>query len=135
MASRPRTIAIVCSLGGIEALLRLFFYYEAVFAGVQLLHPMPPAATMNLVNAINLALGLAGLVGISGLLLMTGWGYWGTVAVSVLTVLFDGFSAATVSLTAFAGLVLPVLFLILLLPRRAGYFGRRAEAGVLEGRE
>lgn len=59
---------------------------------------------------------------------MTGWGYWGTVVVSILTIVFDGVSAVTVSFTAFAGLILPVVFLIVLLPRRAKYFGREQTA-------
>jgi uncharacterized membrane protein YqhA len=122
MTKPPRLVLFIGVLGILEALLRLFFYYEAVFAGVQLLRPMPPASTMNAVNAINLVLGLAGLVVISGLLLMTSWGYWGTVIVSALTIVFDGVSAVAVSYTAFAGLILPVLFLALLLPRRDSYF-------------
>jgi hypothetical protein len=85
---------------------------------------MPPAATMNLVNSINVILGLAGLTVSAGFLLMIAWGYWGIVIVSGVTVVFDGVSAATVSYTALAGLILPVLFLILLLPRRTAYLKR-----------
>ncbi|HUI85723.1 MAG TPA: hypothetical protein VLY21_01040 [Nitrososphaerales archaeon] len=116
---RSKTVLAVGTLLTLQSALRLFFYYEAVYAGVQLLQPMPPAATMNVVNSVNLALGLVGLVVVPGLLLMTRWGFWGTVALSVLTIVFDGVSSATVSLTAFAGLILPVVFLALLLPRRA----------------
>ena len=117
-------VLFICLLGILEALLRLFFYYEAVFAGVQLLQPMPSASTMSVVNPINLALGLAGLVVISGLFLTTRWGYRGTMVVSVITIVFDGVSAATVSPTALAGLILPVVFLIVLVPRRAKYSGK-----------
>jgi hypothetical protein len=78
---------------------------------------------MAIINGINLALGLAGLVTISGLLLMTRWGYWGTIGVSLVTIAFDGVSGVTVSFTAFAGLILPVIFLVVLLPRRASNFG------------
>lgn len=77
MASRTRLILAAGVLGLLEALLRLFFYYyEAVFAGVALLEPMPPASTMNLINSVNLILRVAGLIAISGLLLMTRWEYW-----------------------------------------------------------
>jgi hypothetical protein len=104
----------------LQSALRLFFFHEAAYAGVQLLQPMPPAATMNVVvNSVNLALGFVRLVVVPGLLLMTGWGLWGTVALSALTIVFDGVSSATVSLTAFAGLVLPAVSLPLLLPIRA----------------
>ena len=121
MPSPYRIILAVGILGIVEAVLRLVFYYEAEFAGVQLLQPMPPASTMALVNSINLILGLAGLAVISGLLLTTRWGYWGTVAVSLLTIIFDGVSAASVSPTALAGLILPVIFLLVLVPRRSSY--------------
>jgi hypothetical protein len=124
--ARPRVILVIGILGVLEGALRLFFYYEAVFAGVTLLQPMPTASTMAVVNGINLALGLAGLVAISGLLLMTRWGYWGTIGVSLLTVAFDGVSSVMVSFTAFAGLILPVIFLVVLLSRRVRYSsGRR----------
>jgi hypothetical protein len=123
--ARPRIIFVIGILGVLEAILRLFFYYEAVFAGIPLLQPMPSASTMTVVNGINLALGLAGLVAISGLLLMTRWGYWGTIGVSLVTIAFDGVSGVTVSFTAFAGLILPVIFLVVLLPRRASNFGGR----------
>jgi hypothetical protein len=122
MPKPPRTILAVGILGILEALLRIFFYYEAVFAHVQLLQPMPPASTMNVINAINLTLGSAGLVVIFGLLLTTRWGYKGTVTVSVLTIVFDGVAAASVSPTALAGLILPVVFLAVLIPRRGNPF-------------
>ena len=113
-------------LGAVESLLRVFFYYESVFAGAQLLQPMPPDSTMNVVNPINLAIGGAGLVAIVGLLLSTGWGYWGMLAVSLVTIAFDGVSFAAVSSTALAGLILPILFLIVLIPGRAVYFASSA---------
>ena len=117
-----RRILAVGALGGVESMLRIFFYYEAVFAGVQLLQLMPPPSTMNTVDSINLLLGLAGMVFVAGLLLSTGWGFWGMIGVSVATIVFDGASSAAVSFTAFAGLVLPVLFLIALVPWRTAYF-------------
>lgn len=110
----------------LQSALRLFFYYEAVYAGVQLLQPMPPAAAMAVVNSVNLSLGLAGLVVVPGLLLTTRWGFWGTIALSALTIFFDGTSSVTVSVAAFAGLILPVVFLALLLPKRSTFLtGRR----------
>ena len=125
MVRPPRMILTIGALGIFEGVLRLFFYYEAVFADVQLLQPMPPTSTMNMVNAINLILGLAGLAVFSGLLLTTKWGYWGAVVVSVLTIAFDGVSSVTVSFTAFTGLILPVVFLAVLIPKRSGYFALR----------
>jgi hypothetical protein len=77
---------------------------------------------MNTSNAINLTLGLAGPAQISGLLLTTRWGCRGRVVVSVLTNALGGVPAASDSLTAFAGPILPVVFLILLVPRRDSYF-------------
>jgi hypothetical protein len=82
---------------------------------------MPPAATMSIVNSVNLALGLAGLAAAPGLLRMARWGFWGTVVLSLLTILFDGVSSVVVSSTALGGLVLPLLFLALLLTRRVTF--------------
>lgn len=125
---RTRLVIAIGILGGLEALIRVVFYYEAVYGGVSLLQPMPPASTMNIVNPIELALGIAGLVAVSGLLLMTGWGYWGTIVVSILTIVFDGVSSVAISYTALAGLVLPIIFLVALLRRRAEYFGGKQSA-------
>ena len=80
---------------------------------------------MEAVNGVNLVLGAAGLVVVSGLLAGRGWGYWGTILVSLATVAFDGVSSISVSFTAFAGLVLPVAFLVILLPARETYFSSR----------
>ena len=124
-----KQVLTVGSLGALEALLRIFFYYEAAFAGVALLQPMPPASTMEVVNSVNLILGLAGLVGIAGLLLTSSWGYWGTVGVSAVTILFDAVSSVALSWTAFAGLVLPALFLVVLLPARNRYSSGRGVEG------
>jgi hypothetical protein len=77
---------------------------------------------MNVVNSVNLSLGLSGLAVSSGLLLMTRWGFWGTVVISALTIVFDGTSAFAVSVTAVAGLILPVIFLVVLVPKRRSYF-------------
>ena len=49
-------------------------------------------------------------------------GYRGRAVVSVLTNALGGVPAASDSLTAFAGPILPVVFLILLVPRRGSYF-------------
>ena len=87
-----RRILAVGALGTMESLLRVFFYYEAAVAGVQLLTPMPPASTMGIVNSTNLLLGVAGLVFIAGRLLSTKGGYWWTIAVSVATIAFGGVS-------------------------------------------
>ena len=121
-----RRILAVGSLGAVESLLRVVFYYEGAFAGVQLLEPMPPPSTMNVVNPINLLLGLGGLVFGAGRRRSTGWGCWGTVAISGATIAFDGVSSVTVAFTAFAGLVLPVLFLLDLIRGRATYFASTA---------
>jgi hypothetical protein len=83
---------------------------------------MPPASAMNVVNAVNLILGLLGLVIISGLLLTMRWGHWGTVTVSVFAIMFDGVTAASVTLAAFAALILPVVFLMVPIPRRGNCF-------------
>ena len=115
-------VVAVGLLAVIEAVLRLVFYYESAYAGVALIQPMPPAPVMNDANVISLTLGLGGLVATAGLLLMKEWGFWGTAMVSAFTIVFDGVSALTVSYTAFAGLVLPAVFLLVLIPRRTAFF-------------
>jgi hypothetical protein len=104
-----RILLILANLAIIESLLRLLFFYLGTRAGAQLITPPPPAAVMAFINVFSLLLGIMGLLVIPELLLLKSWGYWGTVALCVLTIGFDGWAMATYAWTAGAGLVIPTL--------------------------
>jgi hypothetical protein len=76
---------------------------------------------MQSINAFSLSLGLLGLAVVPGLLLSRAWGYWGTLAMPVLTMMFDIWAVATVAQTALMGLFIPILLMVYLVPRHGRF--------------
>jgi len=112
---------IIAILAIMQSVLRLVFFYLGTFGGSQLITPPPPASLMQFINAFSLALGLAGLLAIPGLMFYKSWGYLGTILVCGVTLAFDLWAFSTVAQTAAAGLVVPIIALIYLVPRRAAF--------------
>ncbi len=122
-----KTSRIVLALGIlaiVQSLLRLGFFYAFYYGGAQLITPPPPAYVMQFINAFSLSLGILGLAIVPGLLLSRAWGYWGTLAMAALTIVFDAWAVATVAQTALMGLFIPILLMVYLVPRH-GRFVRR----------
>jgi hypothetical protein len=116
-----RTVLVVAVALMLESVLRIVFFYMGAVQGNQLLSNPPSTGVMNAILAIDLALGLAGLIAVAGLVRTTLWGYWATILISIVTIAFDAVFGVAVSFTAFAGLVLPVALLPILLSARTGY--------------
>jgi hypothetical protein len=89
-----------------ESFLRLVFFYLGSYGGAQLISPLSPAFVMQFVNIFSLALRLSGLLVIPGLLLFR---IWGTIALCILTIGFDGWAVATIAWSAGVGLAIPIL--------------------------
>jgi uncharacterized membrane protein (DUF2068 family) len=70
-------------------------------------------------------IGLVGLISALGLLLTTKWGFYGTVAISAVTIVYDVWAMAAIQSTAALGLVLPIAFIVYLTMKR----GRLLTAG------
>ncbi len=106
MVARTKAYVLLCALLALESLARL------LPSGLSRLLPTP-------VNYVDLAIGISGIISVVGLFLLSRWGYWGTVAVSVATVAFDTWGALTIYPTALLGIPVPALLLSYFVPRRS----------------
>jgi len=79
----------------------------------------------NVVSVSFLAIGLVGLLMLPGLYLMKSWGFWGTIAVSVYTIVFDLWAYLEVQSSAIAGIIPAGITLGYLLFARRDYLGIR----------
>lgn len=70
------------------------------------------------INVMFFLLGILGFIAVAGLLLMRKWGFWTTILVSVLTILFDVWGV-TIQFTAAMGFVVPVISLLILLAKKS----------------
>lgn len=106
MTKRTRVFVLVAALLALESLARL------LPSGLFRLLPAPA-------NYFDLVLGIAGMVSIIGLFLLFRWGYWGAIAVSALTIIFDIWGAFVIYPTALLGIPVPALLLSYFVPRRS----------------
>jgi uncharacterized membrane protein (DUF2068 family) len=114
--ARTRGILLVVVLSVLQSLFRLVFFYMSV-TGAELLEVEMTVSAMQLVNMMFLLIGVAGMITAFGLYQMKRWGYWGTILLSVVTIIFDIWGL-TIQFTAAMGLVLPVTFIAYLYPNR-----------------
>jgi lysylphosphatidylglycerol synthetase-like protein (DUF2156 family) len=91
------------------------------YGRIQLITPPPPNLVMQFINQFSLALGLAGLLVIPGLLSSKTWGYWSTLTLGILTIVFDMWAFLTTAQTAAAGIFIPAILILYLVPRHASF--------------
>jgi uncharacterized membrane protein (DUF2068 family) len=114
--ARTIGILLLVVLSVLQSLFRLVFFYMSV-TGAELLEVEMTVSAMQLVNMMFLLIGVAGMITAFGLYQMKRWGYWGTILLSVVTIIFDIWGL-TIQFTAAMGLVLPVTFIAYLYPNR-----------------
>jgi uncharacterized membrane protein (DUF2068 family) len=115
-ATRTRGVLLVVVLSVLQSVFRLVFFYMGV-TGAELLEVEITRSAMQLINMMFLLIGVAGMITAFGLYRMKRWGYWGTVLLSVVTIVFDVWGL-TIQLTAAMGIVLPVIFIAYLYFKR-----------------
>ena len=118
---RSKMLLAIVGLVILQSILRVVFFYMATVGGTQLISPPPPAALMQTINAFSLALGVAGLLVVPGLISFKSWGYWGTLFLCLVTLVFDLWAFSTTAQTAAAGLAVPTIALVYLVPRRMSF--------------
>jgi len=115
-ATRTRGVLLVVALSVLQSVFRLVFFYMGV-TGAELLEVEITSSAMQLINMMFLLIGVAGMITAFGLYRMKRWGYWGTVLLSVVTIVFDIWGL-TIQSTAAMGVVLPVTFIAYLYFKR-----------------
>lgn len=108
-----RSIIFVALLWVLQSAGRIVLGYLSAITPEGLLDVEATQATIQIINAVFLLLGILGFIAVAGLLTMKKWGFWAMVSVSVLTILF-GIWGATVQFSAVMGFVVPVISLLVL---------------------
>lgn len=112
-----RSIIFVALLWMLQSLGRIGFGYLSAIKPGGLLDVEVAQITLQTINAMFLLLGILGFIAVAGLLHMRKWGFWATVLVSVLTIIFDIWGV-TIQFTAAMGFVVPVISLLMLLAKK-----------------
>ncbi|MEM2005685.1 MAG: hypothetical protein QW705_05325 [Zestosphaera sp.] len=115
-------IAFIGSLWVIQSVGRLFFAALGTPAGMGRFLDTPVTYTISFVLfTMFLSLGAFGLIAALGLLARRRWGFWLTILVSIATIVFDVWGL-TIQLTATIGLIVPVISILVLYPKRSQLF-------------
>lgn len=119
---------LICVLGVLQAILRLVFFNMMLNGNEMDMEREISSLEYDLMMAMFGLLGVAGLTTSIGLWLRTSWGYYGTIAFSAITIVFDIWGVLVVQATALMGFVFPIVFIAYLLIKRDSYFGKGAGA-------
>ena len=108
----------VAGLNLLQAALRLMFFYIMITGGIgQFLEVAIDASTLQTLSIAFLILGLGGLISVYGFIKGLEWGVKAILAVNILTILLDLWGYFVQS-SAFMGLIVPGLTLVILLKER-----------------
>jgi hypothetical protein len=117
--TKTRGIILVSVLWLLQSLGRLFFAILGTPEGMGQFLDVSISYTTSLVMFVMfLLLGICGLIAAFGLWRRRKWGFWGTIAVSIATIVFDVWGI-TVQYTAALGFVVPAITLLYLYPKKS----------------
>jgi len=113
-----RSIVFVAVLWILQSVGRIALGYLSAITPGGLLDVEVSLITIQIINTMFFLLGILGFIAVVGLLLIRKWGFWATVFVSVLTVLFDIWGV-TIQFTAAMGFVVPATSLLMLFYKKS----------------
>ncbi|MEM3730775.1 MAG: hypothetical protein QW667_01130 [Candidatus Bathyarchaeia archaeon] len=111
-------IIFVALLWMLQSAGRIVLGYLSMITPGGLLDVEVAQTTLQTINAMFFVLGFLGFIAVAGLLMMRKWGFWATVFVSVLTILFDVWGV-TIQSSAAMGFAVPVISLLILFAKRS----------------
>ena len=98
--------------------MRLMFFYIMITGGIgQFLEVAIDAGTLQILGVAFLILGVGGLISVYGFIKGLEWGVKAVLVVNILTILLDLWGYFVQS-SAFMGLIVPVLTLVILVKER-----------------
>lgn len=118
-----KSVMLVAVLWALQSVGRFIFGYLSTITPGGLLDVEVAPIVIQTINVMFFVLGILGFIAVAGLLLMRKWGFWATVLVSILTILFDIWGV-TIQFTAAMGFVVPVISLLILLAKKSQLQGR-----------
>lgn len=123
MEKKTNGLKLICGLGLVQSVLRLAFPAYILQAGFPDTEKVVSPDVQAFILATFVLIGVAGFITTYGLLTGSKWGFVGTFALSMVTIVFDEWAVEAVQATALMGLVLPVIFIIYLTANRSGFLG------------
>ncbi|QLH75264.1 MAG: hypothetical protein HPY73_07315 [Methanomassiliicoccales archaeon] len=117
-------LKVICVLGLLQAVMRLAFFNMMLTGDQPELQNDITSAEFDFMTVMFGVLGVAGMITSAGIWFRTGWGYYGTIGFSAVTILFDIWGFLEVQVTAAMGFVFPVLFIAYLLLKKDAYFSQ-----------
>ncbi len=120
---RPKLNTLLKAVAGLnllQAALRLMFFYIMITGGIgQFLEVAIDEGTLQVLSIAFLLLGVGGLISVYGFIKGLEWGIKAILAVNVVTILVDVWGYFVQS-SAFMGLIVPGLTLVILVKERKG---------------
>ncbi len=119
---------LVALLAFVQGALRTYFGFAS--AGVlgatahdQLMSciDVPVSNEMMVIAAPFLLLGVLGIATTGGLVMRTRWGYYGTLIISVATIIYDLWAAMAIQSSAVFGMFVPVILMAYLMMRGGAF--------------
>jgi hypothetical protein len=111
-------LEMICALALVQSALRLLLVAVILNGGFPETEMAVTLDGQAYIVLAFLALGLLGFVCTFALYRRSAVGYYGTMALSVVTIAFDAWAIYAVQITALLGIILPAVFIIYLLVRR-----------------
>lgn len=108
---KSKGIIIICLLAALQGVARIIIPIMLSAGSGPVLETPVSDEVMAFINGMFLALGGLGFLTAFGLWTGRRWGYTGTIALSLLTIVFDVWAVLAVQWSAAMGLVLPVVFI------------------------
>jgi uncharacterized membrane protein (DUF2068 family) len=118
---KKKGLIAICILALLQSILRFAFPAMILQTGFAETEKAISTDVQAFILVMFVVIGIAGLITAYGLFKGNRWGYTGTIALSLATIVFDVWGIAAVQVTAMLGLVLPVVFIIYLIANRANF--------------
>lgn len=113
-----KSIIFVTILWIIQSSGRIVLGYLSTVTPGGLLDVKVDQIIIQTINTMFLLLGVLGLIAAVGLLMMKRWGFWATLFVSILTILFDIWGI-TIQSSAAIGFIVPAISILILLAQKS----------------
>jgi hypothetical protein len=130
LKGRSNVLVLICAFALVQCVLRFAIAGVLTTGGLADTGNTMSGEVQAFIIWMFVTIGAAGVLTAYGLWNGTRWGFIGTIALSVATIVFDVWGVVAVQPTALMGMVLPVVFIAYLLWNRAawGTGGRSIES-------
>jgi len=119
--NKNRTLTIICLLAALQSALRLLLVGVIINGGFPTTEKYVTPDVQAYILVMFAALGVLGFVLTYALFKRMAVGYYGTIALSAVTIVFDVWAIYAIQPTPVLGIILPVVFIVYLVLRRKDF--------------